>query len=210
MDELELLKKDWKQNENQFETFSDSDIYKMSHKKSSTIVKTLFYISLVELVFWILINFIPFVVSDKIKVQFEEMSHSWIYNSINVISYAVIFLFVYLLWKAQSAISVTDNARKLMKSILKTRKIIKYYVLFNIFLALISFPIVLYLSINEHPEIQNQLNAATSTQLFAMSAVSIVIVAVFLLFFWLFYKLIYGILIKRLTRNYNELKKLEV
>ena len=149
-------------------------------------------------------------VSDKIKVQFEEMSHSWIYNSINVISYAVIFLFVYLLWKAQSAISVTDNARKLMKSILKTRKIIKYYVLFNIFLALISFPIVLYLSINEHPEIQNQLNAATSTQLFAMSAVSIVIVAVFLLFFWLFYKLIYGILIKRLTRNYNELKKLEV
>ncbi|WP_299101541.1 hypothetical protein [uncultured Winogradskyella sp.] len=210
MDELELLKKDWKQNENQFQTFSDSDIYKMSHRKSSSIVKTLFYISLAELVFWILINFLPFVLSDRMKSQLSEMSHSWIYNTMNVISYAVIILFVYLLWKAQSAISVTDNARKLMKSILKTRKIIKYYVLFNIILALISFPIVFYLSLLEHPEIQEQLSAASSTQLFVMAAVAIGTFVIFLLFFWLFYRLIYGILIKRLNSNYNELKKLEV
>ncbi|WP_299110434.1 hypothetical protein [uncultured Winogradskyella sp.] len=210
MDELELLKKDWKQNENQFESFSDSDIYKMSHKKSSTIVKTLFYISMAELVFWVLINFLPFVLSDRMKAQLEEISHSWIYIGLNILSYAVIVAFVYLLWKAHNAISVTDNARKLMKSILKTRKIIKYYVLYNLFIALISIPVSLYFTINEHPEISEKLTNATSSQLIVMSLISIGITAVFLLLIWLFYKLIYGILIKRLTRNYNELKKLEV
>ncbi|WP_340156190.1 hypothetical protein [uncultured Winogradskyella sp.] len=210
MDELELLKKDWKQNENQFESFSDSDIYKMSHKKSSTIVKTLFYISMAELVFWVLINFLPFVLSDRMKAQLEEISHSWIYIGLNILSYAVIVAFVYLLWKAHNAISVTDNARKLMKSILKTRKIIKYYVLYNLFIALISIPVSLYFTINEHPEISEKLTNATSSQLIVMSLISIGITAVFLLLIWLFYKLIYGILIKRLNRNYQELKKLEV
>ena len=210
MDELDLLKKDWKKSDNQYISFSDSDIYKMSHRKSSNIVKTLFYISMAELVFWILINFLPFVLSDSIKAQLEAMSHSWVYIALNMISYAVIVLFVYLLWKAQKAISVTDNAKKLMESILKTRKIIKYYVLYNLFLALISIPISLSFSINEHPELSEKISTASSAQLAIMLLVTIVITAIFLTLIWLFYKLIYGILIRRLNRNYNELKKLEI
>jgi len=210
MDELELLKKDWKRSDNQYKSFSDSDIYKMSHKKSSTIVKTLFYISVAELVFWVLINFLPYVLSEKMKAQLEEMSHSWIYVSLNIISYLVIILFVYLLWRAHKAISVTDNAKKLMESILKTRKIIKYYVLYNLSIALISIPISLYFSINEHPEISEQLSNATTEKLVIMSLVAIGITIAFLGFVWLFYKLIYGILIRRLNRNYQELKKLEI
>ena len=34
--------------------------------------------------------------------------------------------------------------------------------------------------------------------------------AVILLIFWLFYKLLYGLLLKRLHRNYEELKKLDL
>ena len=137
----------------------------MLHKKSSSIVKTLFYISIAEFVFWILINFLPFVLSDKMKAQLEDMSHSWIYITLNILSYAVIILFVYLLWNAHKAISVTDNAKKLMESILKTRKIIKYYVLYNLMIALISVPVSLYFSINEHPEISEQLSTASPGQI---------------------------------------------
>ena len=122
----------------------------------------------------------------------------------------VIILFVYLLWKAHKAISVTDNAKKLMESILKTRKIIKYYVLYNLLLALISIPVSLYFSVNEHPEMSANLSSASSLQLFIIVIVTLLITAVFLVLIWLFYKLIYGILIKRLNQNYNELKKLEV
>lgn len=210
MDELELLKKDWNKEKDDFKNYSDSDIYPMLHKKSSTIVKTLFYISLAEFVFWILINFLPLVLSDKMKAQLEDMSHSWIYITLNILSYAVIILFVYLLWNAHKAISVTDNAKKLMESILKTRKIIKYYVLYNLMIALISVPVSLYFSINEHPEISEQLSTASPGQIGVIIVITTIVTAIFLVFIWLFYKLIYGILIKRLNRNYNELKKLEV
>ncbi|RCW92355.1 hypothetical protein [Winogradskyella arenosi] len=210
MDELELLKKDWKKSNDTYKTFSDHDIYEMSHKKSSNIVKTLFYISMAELVFWILINFLPLVLSDQMKAQLEEMSHSWVYIGLNILSYAVIILFVYLLWSAHKAISVTDNAKKLMESILKTRKIIKYYVLYNLLIAFISIPVSLAFSISNHPELYEKLSAASTSQIAVILLITLGITGLFLGFIWLFYKLIYGILIKRLNRNYNELKKLEV
>ncbi|MEP5255124.1 hypothetical protein [Winogradskyella rapida] len=210
MDELELLKKDWKKSNDNYKTFSDHDIYEMSHKKSSNIVKTLFYISMAELVFWILINFLPLVLSDQMKAQLEEMSHSWVYIGLNILSYAVIILFVYLLWSAHKAISVTDNAKKLMESILKTRKIIKYYVLYNLLIAFISIPVSLAFSISNHPELYEKLSAASTSQIAVILLITLGITGLFLGFIWLFYKLIYGILIKRLNRNYNELKKLEV
>ncbi|WP_179320290.1 hypothetical protein [Winogradskyella helgolandensis] len=210
MDELELLKKDWNKSDNQYQSFSDSDIYKMSHRKSSNIVKTLFYISVAELIFWVLINFLPFVLSDTMKAQLEEMTHSWLYVGMNILTYSVIILFVYLLWKAHKAISVTDDAKKLMESILKTRKIIKYYVLYNLLIGLISMPLGFYISISDHPEIAEKLSTASTTQLIVISAVAIGTTLVFLGLVWLFYKLIYGILIKRLNANYKELKKIEV
>ena len=48
MDELELLKKDWKKNDAQFKQVSENEIYGMLHKSSSSIVKWIFIISIVE------------------------------------------------------------------------------------------------------------------------------------------------------------------
>ena len=39
---------------------------------------------------------------------------------------------------------------------------------------------------------------------------TLVFIGIFSLFVWLFYRLIYGILLKRLYHNYEELKKLEI
>ena len=46
MDELELLKKDWKNNNAQFKQVSENEIYGMLHKSSSSIVKWIFIISI--------------------------------------------------------------------------------------------------------------------------------------------------------------------
>jgi uridylate kinase len=64
MDELDLLKKDWNKEPSSTNKVSVKDIYAMLHKKSSSIVKTLFYISIAELVFWIFINTIPYFTTD--------------------------------------------------------------------------------------------------------------------------------------------------
>ena len=51
MDELELLKKDWQENQ-KFPKLSKQEIYALLHKKSSSIVKWIFILSLIEFSFW--------------------------------------------------------------------------------------------------------------------------------------------------------------
>ncbi|MDO6758663.1 hypothetical protein Q4566_00505 [Tamlana sp. 2_MG-2023] len=210
MDELDLLKKDWNQSSDNHKVSAKS-IYAMLHKKSSSIVKTLFYISIAELVFWILINVLPTFFSKSYNEQLDLVySNKTVLVLINVVSYAIILLFVYLLFKSQKAISVTDNAKKLMESILKTRKIIKYYVLYNLIVLFISIILGLYFGIKHSTEASNMLTNASTSEMLVFYGVCFVMALFFLLCFWLFYKLLYGLLLKRLNRNYRELKKLEV
>lgn len=210
MDELEILKKNWNKDTTEFKNYSDSDIYPMMHKKSSSIVKTLFYISVAELVFWLIINMLPYFMSDSYKARLEQSYENPWFIGITVLGFVVIFVFMYLLYSSYKSISTTDNAKKLMESILKTRKIIKYYVLYNLFIIFISIPLSMYFEFNQNKVFHDQVEAFNSKQMFILYAITILVTAVFLLVFWLFYKLIYGILLKRLNRNYKELKKLEV
>ena len=48
MDELELLKKDWQQKDEHLPRLSYDEIHTMIWKKSSSIVKWIFYISIIE------------------------------------------------------------------------------------------------------------------------------------------------------------------
>jgi hypothetical protein len=97
-----------------------------------------------------------------------------------------------------------------MESIIKTRKIIKYYVLYNLFVAFLAMVVGLYFGIQQNPDVSNKLAHAGSTETFIIYSAIVVFTAIFILLLWLFYKLIYGLLLKRLNRNYKELKKLEV
>ena len=58
MDELELLKKDWKKNDGQFKQISENEIYGMLHKSSSSIVKWIFIISILEIILWTSLGFL--------------------------------------------------------------------------------------------------------------------------------------------------------
>ncbi len=53
MDELDLLKKDWNKGDSKYPKLSYNEIYKMILKKSSSIVKWIFIISLLEFGFWL-------------------------------------------------------------------------------------------------------------------------------------------------------------
>ena len=210
MDGLDLLKKDW-DNESSKKKLSVKDIYPMLHKKSSSIVKTLFYISIAELIFWILVNSIPYFTSDTYKQRLDGVfQNDFIFKSITIISYAIILLFIYLLYKSYKSISITDSAKKLMESILKTRKIIKYYVLYNLIVAGLSLIIGFYYALHNAPNNAIDFSSISDKKMALIILVITLITAVFVLVIWLFYKLIYGLLLKRLNRNYKELKKLEV
>ncbi len=211
MDELELLKKDWGKEGSTYKKLSANEIYPILQKKSSSIAKTLFYISVGELVFWILINTIPYFSSDSYRERLDAVySNDYVFVALTALSYGVILLFIYLLFKAHKAISATDNAKKLMESILKTRRVIKYYVIYNLVMAFVSMLVGLYFAIINDPKLENTISHFNNKQIIVAYAIVIGVTAFLIVAVWLFYKLLYGLLLKRLNRNYKELKKLEL
>ncbi|WP_432264978.1 hypothetical protein [Croceitalea rosinachiae] len=212
MDELELLKKDWQKQEASLPKLTYDQIYKMIWKKSSSIVKWIFYISIIEFGFWIAISFVP-IKSDQLDsggVKLIQIT-DW---TIDIIFYLVMIYFISQFYQNYKKISVTDSARDLMKKIIKTRKTVMQYVWFNLGLFAITMVVVLLevLIFNPPIELTQRISSADSS-LIAWLLLGILF-AVSILFFglilWLFYRLLYGILLKRLNVNYRELKKLEV
>lgn len=210
MDELELLKKHWQAKMPEEKQLKSQDLYPMLLKKSSSIVKTLFYISIAELVFWIAITFLPKLFSAY-NAQVENSTiNPILLTSLTVLSFAVIILFIYLLYKAYKSISVTDNAKKLMESIINTRKVIKYYVGYNLIMAFISMLLGSYYATKTDPKFGELMTKLDTGGKIGVAVAVLVLTLVFVGIIWLFYKLLYGILMKRLNRNYKELKKLDV
>ncbi|MEW2923007.1 hypothetical protein AB1A65_16160 [Muricauda sp. ANG21] len=213
VDELELLKKDWQKKEADLPKLSYDQIYKMIWKKSSSIVKWIFYISIIEFVFWAALNII---FSDAESMQELKALHIYrVLMVLNFINYGIIIYFIYRFYTNYRKISFTDSSKKLMKTILSVKRIVTQYVWFNLSIFTIYTVIYSYGTLVYGPEGKKIMEAAlqdgNTTMFWAMTiAFSIVFIAVFLLLIWLFYKLLYGILLKRLRQNYKELKKLEV
>ena len=56
MDELDFLKKDWKRQEAELPKVSVESIYTMIHKRSSSLMKWILYVSIFEFVLWTILN----------------------------------------------------------------------------------------------------------------------------------------------------------
>lgn len=213
MDELELLKKHWKQQEDQYPKVSADAIYKMILKRSSSIVKWIFIISILEFALW---AFISIFLKDSENAQhFDRMDSDYIIIPLTVAGYVILAYFFVLFYKNYRKISVTDNAKVLMENILRTRRTVKNYVVFNLTFMAITFIAVLYIEFDQDKAlISKAQTAAANGEAFMFYAKTILIVAgalaVFAGILLFFYWLIYGLLLRKLNRNYKELKKLEM
>jgi hypothetical protein len=213
MDELELLKKDWQKDDNNYPKLTYNEIYKMILKKSSSIVKWIFIISILEFVFWTIISFA--LKDTDYNQRFEDYHAENIMIPFMVIGYIVLAYFFYKFFMNYKTISATDNAKILMENILSTRRTVKQYVGFNLIYLAISAFVVLGIQFNKDEKMISLIEqAAANGDLLKFYATSIIVtlllLAVIILIVLGFYYLIYGILLKRLNRNYKELKKLEV
>lgn len=211
MKELDLLKKDWNKKETEFPKLSYDDIYKLIHKKSSSIVKWIFIICIGELLFWTVLNLlIPESYLD-IYAQFHLKKFLLITQ---VLHYVILFIFLYLFYKNFKSICVKDTTNDLMKNIIKTRKTVNYYVYYNIILyAIIS--IVFNITMFSQPEILLEVMSPKGVDVDSNTFINVLLVVQIATFFiicgllWLYYRIIYGILLKRLNKNYKELENLD-
>jgi hypothetical protein len=212
MDELKRLKKDWKENL-KFPKLSKDEIYKLLHKKSSSIVKRIFVFSLIEFGFWTLLSFV--IKDNEAQQQFDQYEMDHITLPLMVIGYAFLFYFFIMFYKNYKSISTTENSKGLMEQILKTRKTVKHYVIFNLLFLYISIVIGLFIELNNNPDVALrtvEFTASGDYYIFygIMLATTLLMMALLTAMLLGFYYLIYGILLKKLKNNYKELKKIEL
>jgi len=199
MDSLNKYKTAW-QNQNIENQIDSKSLNKMIYKSSSSIVKWIFYVSLMEFTLIILMNIF-------IKTDWDFYKKYGLYHFILIVSvlgYLIAILFIILFYKNYKNISANQSTKELMQRILKTRKTVKYYVATTIISLMIamfySFWVILHSEDYEY--IMDGLGENGHLVVWAFVIFSILFLAALL---FGFYALIYGLLIKRLNKNYKEL-----
>lgn len=212
MDLLEKYKKAWDNQPEETNKVSKIDIYKMAQSKSSSIVKWIFIIGVLELIFWTALNL-------NFTGEYSEMYKQL--HLINLVAwttylhYTAIILFLFLFYKNYKAVSIMDGTKSLIEKILKVRKTVKYYVYFNLAFSALSTVVVLLFMFSDMDLLMqyyenNNIKVGDKNSLIISLIITLIIgVGLMLLLLWLFYKLIYGSLLRKLNKNYKELAKLE-
>jgi len=188
-------------------------LYKLINKQSSSIVKWIFIISLLEFALWTLVSIVS---NDAESLEkLKSYNVEYIIYPLTVFGYLVIGYFFYVFYKNYKNISTTEDTKLLMERILKTRKTVKHYVIFNLVFMYISIIIGVFIEITNNPEVQALINGidadgTKNVTIFYLIIVGVSILAMVLITALLlgFYYLIYGLLLKRLKANYKDLKEL--
>jgi hypothetical protein len=220
MDDLELLKKDWQKKEMNHPKLSYNDIHKMLWKKSSSIVKWIFIISIMEILLPQVVYLFPSFWSSDGMLFYNNLGLTSPLLFLSVIYYGVVLYFILQFYKRYKEISVLDNAKNLISKIIKTRKTVKNYVFFSLSMILLFFmTVVFYIYIDDDFIKTIELSAKdiseiSKEKLENIKLLSMVIFTtvgvLFTLLVGFIYFLLYGLLLKKLNRNYKELKRLEV
>ncbi|AZJ36199.1 hypothetical protein [Tenacibaculum singaporense] len=198
--DLDKYKKAWGNQSEETNKVSKIDIYRMAHSKSSSIVKWIFIIGILEFIF---LNSFYFIFD--MEEAYEEYKKLGLYNFMiysQFIIYPVLLYFLIKFYLNYKSISVVDSTKTLMTKIIKTRKTVKYYVIFNLLYVFTFGIIVAIASLKAHPEFNSQ-------QVLISIIVTVITLIIMLVIIWCFYQLLYGILLRKLNKNYKELAKLE-
>ena len=147
MDELEILKKDWQKNQ-KLPKLSKKEIYRLLHKKSSSIVKWIFILSIIEFCFWTLISLL--MKDDDAQQRLDGYDADHIIIPLMISGYIILVYFFVAFYNNYKKISSTDSVKLLMKNILNTRKTVKHYVLFNLIFLYISLIIAIIIEVNNN------------------------------------------------------------
>lgn len=210
MDELDLLKKDWKQRGDAFPQLSENEIYAMKHRSSSSIVKWLLVISILEFAFWTILTIA--LSDDKYQVKLHRYGIEDMMFWINAVNYAILVAFIFVFYRNYRMISTTDSTRLLMKNILRARRTVQYYIWYNLGIVVVNIVLSILMLFIHNEKMKTLMESAAHKGhkmlfMFICCGLSLIFILVIIGLFWGFYRLLYGVLLRKLHANYRELKK---
>ncbi|WP_312421888.1 beta-carotene 15,15'-monooxygenase [Epilithonimonas sp.] len=216
--DIDSLKKSW-QEQLISDGYNQDEIEVMLNKKSRNYVKYILWISVAEFLVFGVINFITIFSGDfhtdltnilnKLQIRNQpevEFSLDKIYNSMKILSFFITGIFVVVFYLNYKKIDVESNLRKFIIHIIKFKKTVNLFIFSNVLLlvlfigSLISMLTVTIRRQNIH------VDNPTFWSLIIAVSLSLLISIVLIL---LYYKVAYGIILKRLSKNLKQLEKID-
>lgn len=216
--DLDSFKKTW-QEQPVAPKYDNNEILRMLNKKSRNYVKYIFWISLVEFVlfsafglFYILQNkesntFLSSL--QKLGVEKNEQLQDIfdnIYLIIKVLTLIITGYFVVRFYQNYRKIKIEEDLKEFISRIIKFKKTVNAFILINILIVVVFTSALTIFGIYA---LQNQNSSVADTTIVAFIVSFIISTVLCVVLIWAYYRLVYGILIKRLDKNLAQLKNID-
>ncbi|MGA9213425.1 beta-carotene 15,15'-monooxygenase [Kaistella sp.] len=215
---LDSFKKTWQQEPAQ-PKYDSKDIESMLNKSSRNYVKYILWISLVEFIIILGVNiyytFLGNDTSDLVSVFGKlgidhslnfESTISKFYFILKIVSLGLTGVFVYLFYQNYRKIKIESNLKKLILQIIKFKKTVQLFIVANIGLVIL-FTLILgaftfSVLAKQNIKLPNPTLIGFITGLILTMAVSVVLI-------WIYYRVVYGFILRRLGKNLEQLQNIE-
>jgi len=180
---------------------------KMILKKSSSAVKWIFIICLIELSIG-LISGVFFSIESYENVNLPF----WIEPTVTYSSILIALIYSFKFYKNYKTINTTSSVNSLLTNIIKTRKTVKQYVLINLSLMAILVVFVLSYTLTSPIGVSNEIafQISSTKDYFILGFIILFVTTIIIGICLLLYFLLYGLLMRKLNKNYKELKRLDL
>jgi len=216
--DLDDFKKTWQQEPVQ-PKYNTSEIELMLNKSSRNYVKYILWISIVEFILIFGVNLYYTYLGEetadltnvlgKLGIDNSEdfkNTLTQIYLVLKIVSLSMTAAFIYFFYQNYRKINVESNLKKLILQIIRFKKTVQLFILANIIL-LIVFSLILGIYIFSVFSQQNI--ELTNSTMFGFFTGLLVTVGISVVLIWLYYRVVYGFILKRLGRNLDQLRKIE-
>lgn len=216
--DLHSLKKAWQEQPVQ-QKYGDNEILKMLNRKSRNYVKYIFWISVAEFLFITAIGLFYIIqgkesssylkILERLGVNKTlelETTFDNVFLVLKILSLSITAYFVYKFYQNYKNIKIEENLKNFILKIINFKKTVNAFILINIFLLIAVTSIftifVFYIINTQNIDVSN-----SSLTGFIVGIIISTILAVLMV--WLYYRVVYGIIIRKLDKNLNQLQEID-
>lgn len=216
--DIDSLKKSW-QDQVISDDYNQQEIEVMLNKKSRNYVKYILWISVAEFVIFGIINFIALFsnsfhtdftnILNKLQIRNQnevEFSLDKIYNVMKIASLVITGVFVVVFYSNYKKINIEANLKKFIIHIIKFKRAVNLFIFSNILLLFLfigsSTAFIIFTIKKQNIEIDNPTFWGLITGVIFSLLVCIILIL-------LYYKIAYGIILKRLSKNLKQLETID-
>ena len=216
--DLDSFKETWQQQPVQ-PKYNTSEIESMLNKSSRNYVKYILWISVVEFVLILGANlyytFLGEDTADLMSVLGKlginnssnfESTISQLYFVLKMVSLGLTGIFVFLFYQNYRKIKIESNLKKLILQIFTFKKTVQLFILANIGLVILF---TLILGLFTFLVLAEQNIALTNPTLIGFITGLALTMGISVVLIWIYYRLVYGFILRRLGKNLEQLQNIE-